>query len=243
MLPESFTIEHLFFFNGATENPTCPPERKILVPLCSDTTVDIFERLRTFNPSKEEYALFKETFDEHRTYNDYLSKKDGSRGATLEKIFQKAKWLRHELGEYYLEQIRTDVSHRLSDLIELKIEFQMAFDRLQSETNPPEGEIEPETPPERGTLIRLNRSKQGAKTELLRILDALYERRFFTDENGQVATKESVMKAFGAFLGDDFSAFANSLSQSYNNTSLETNLSIFEQLKTEIQQKCLSKSI
>lgn len=83
--------------------------------------------------------------------------------------------------------------------------------------------------------------KQGVKTNLMRVLDALWELRFFTDEQEQYITRGEVMEAFGQFLNEDLSSFESLLSNSYNNTKTETNLAIFDEMKAKIQQKCIPK--
>ena len=52
------------------------------------------------------------------------------------------------------------------------------------------------------------------KTDFVKLLSAMYDTGMFADANGATATnKQKLMEAFGAFLGDDFSAYSTSLSQ------------------------------
>lgn len=85
-------------------------------------------------------------------------------------------------------------------------------------------------------------SRYGTKTNLLRVLDALWELRFFVKKDGDGAiTRTELMDAFGRLLNEDMSNFESQLSQSYHYTKVETNLEIFDEMKAKIQQKCIPK--
>jgi hypothetical protein len=79
------------------------------------------------------------------------------------------------------------------------------------------------------------RKKQGAKTDLIRILNAVYELKYFEMADGQIPSKEMFMKQVGEFFGIDLSKYDIDLSQALNNTSLEANLKVFEQMKDVTQ--------
>jgi hypothetical protein len=79
------------------------------------------------------------------------------------------------------------------------------------------------------------RKKQGAKTDLIRILNAVYELKMFEMTDGQIPSKEMFMKQAGEFFGTDLSKYDIDLSQALNNTSLEANLKVFEQMKEVTQ--------
>lgn len=52
------------------------------------------------------------------------------------------------------------------------------------------------------------------KTDIIKILSAMYDARMFAGEDGKPLTnKQNLMDAFGEFLGDDFSAYSTLLSQ------------------------------
>ena len=53
------------------------------------------------------------------------------------------------------------------------------------------------------------------KTDVIKILSAMYDARMFVGEDDKPLTnKQKMMEAFGEFLGDDFSTYSASLSQS-----------------------------
>lgn len=79
------------------------------------------------------------------------------------------------------------------------------------------------------------RKKQGAKIDLIRILNAVYELKMFEMTDGQIPSKEMFMKQAGEFFGTDLSKYDTDLSQALNNTSLEANFNVFEQMKEVTQ--------
>ena len=230
---ELFNLDHFFF---CTNSEYQSRKNKIIVDLGTDFTVQVMEGLYSFKLSKEEYNFFKSCFYGRIPARDYGEELDNGTSGTLDKIFNRPKNLRPELREYYFTNIKAMIMDYLSNKKVSQIDFNLAFDERMKAENEPRSIARP------NSGIRLNRDKQGAKTDLLRILDALYDLRFFNDDEGQLPTKEFVMKAFGEFLGDDFSAYANILSQSYNNTSETANMSIFEQLDAKIRPKCQKKT-
>lgn len=79
------------------------------------------------------------------------------------------------------------------------------------------------------------REAKGLKTDLIRVLNALWELKFFEKpSSGQIPSKEEFMKLTGVFFGVDLSKYDIDLSQSLNNTSLEANLKVFEDMKAVI---------
>lgn len=80
------------------------------------------------------------------------------------------------------------------------------------------------------------RKKQGAKTDLIRILNAVYELKIFEMTDGDIPSKEMFMTHTGAFFGTDLSKYDVDLSQALNITSIEANLKVFEKMK-EVTQK------
>jgi len=94
--------------------------------------------------------------------------------------------------------------------------------------------------PYQGSVF-LSKNK-GNKTNLIRIINALYEMRYFHDGNGQIPTKEAVMVAFGKSLGVDLSKYDSDLSQALNTGSLENNIAIFQQMSNVIQEQVLTKN-
>jgi len=77
--------------------------------------------------------------------------------------------------------------------------------------------------------------KKGAKVDLIRILNAIYELHLIQKQDGQFPNKGDFMKAVGGFFGIDLSNYDTDLSQALKNTSLEANLKVFEEMKTITQ--------
>jgi hypothetical protein len=138
--PESFNIANLHFHCIQPPHSHDAPEGKTPVQLCCEPTVSIFEGLRPFNPSKDEFELFESAFHQHSTAEDYRRKRDGSHDATIEKIFLRAKTFKPELRDYYLTQLRADITSRFNGLIELKTEFQAKFDAAMEAMQPVKAE-------------------------------------------------------------------------------------------------------
>lgn len=82
------------------------------------------------------------------------------------------------------------------------------------------------------TVFKLS-EKKGAKIDLIRILNALYELRLIGNTNGNYPTKEGFMKKAGEFFGVDLQKYDVNLSQTFNGT-LEANLKVFK----EMEKKC-----
>uniref|UniRef100_UPI0040482BAF hypothetical protein n=1 Tax=Algoriphagus sp. TaxID=1872435 RepID=UPI0040482BAF len=74
--------------------------------------------------------------------------------------------------------------------------------------------------------------KRGAKIDLIRIFSALYDLRYMEKQNGELPTKKEFFEAVGEFLRADFSKFHQDLSQAFKNGSIESNIEIFEKLKS-----------
>jgi len=77
--------------------------------------------------------------------------------------------------------------------------------------------------------------KTGAKTDLIRVLNALYEIRLFTKIDGQIPTKQEFIETMGEYLGVDLSKYHTNLSQSLKNQPLEVNIKVFEDMKEATQ--------
>jgi len=78
--------------------------------------------------------------------------------------------------------------------------------------------------------------KKGAKIDLIRVLNALYELRLIVKSNGQIPTKQEFIKSLGEFLGTDLSKYHSNLSQAFKNQPLEVNLKVFEDMKAATQK-------
>lgn len=80
-------------------------------------------------------------------------------------------------------------------------------------------------------------NKKGSKIDLIRVLNALYEARFVTNEDGTIPNKKDFMVECGKLFGTDLSKYHTNLSQALKNQPLEANLKIFEDLKKVIQDQ------
>jgi hypothetical protein len=78
--------------------------------------------------------------------------------------------------------------------------------------------------------------KKGAKTDLIRILNALYELRLIDKTDGQIPTKQEFIETMGEYLGVDLSKYHTNLSQALQNQPLEVNLKVFEAMKEATQK-------
>ena len=90
--------------------------------------------------------------------------------------------------------------------------------------------------PDNNQIIRFA-GKHGQKIDLYRVILALLENGFFTDQSGAKPTQKEVFDAFGQMLASDFSDFQKNLSQSRlcNNDS-DAPTRIFDQLKATIEE-------
>lgn len=79
-------------------------------------------------------------------------------------------------------------------------------------------------------------TKKGAKTDLIRVLNALYELKLIDKTDGQTPTKQEFMQAMGEYLGMNLSKYASNLSQSQNEQTLEVNLKVFDDMKEATQK-------
>jgi len=91
------------------------------------------------------------------------------------------------------------------------------------------------TTPKAKPVFKLS-EKKGAKTDLIRVLSALYEIRLFNKTDGQIPTKQEFMETMGKYLGVDLSKYHSNLSQALQNQPIEVNLKVFEEMKEVIQK-------
>jgi hypothetical protein len=69
--------------------------------------------------------------------------------------------------------------------------------------------------------------KKNDKTDLIRILNAVYELKIIYKSDLVLPTKDEFMRDMGNVFGEDFSTYSKNLSQAYGG-SLESNLKVFE---------------
>lgn len=86
------------------------------------------------------------------------------------------------------------------------------------------------TTPKAKPIFKLS-DKKGAKTDLIRVLNALYELRLFNKTDGQIPTKQEFIETMGEYLGVDLSKYHSNLSQALQNQPLEVNLKVFDEMK------------
>lgn len=91
------------------------------------------------------------------------------------------------------------------------------------------------TTPKAKPVFKLS-EKKGAKTDLIRVLNALYELRLFNKTDGQIPTKQEFIETMGEYLGVDLSKYHSNLSQALQNQPLEVNLKVFEDMKEATQK-------
>ena len=91
------------------------------------------------------------------------------------------------------------------------------------------------TAPKAKPIFKLS-DKKGAKTDLIRVLNALYELRLFNKTDGQIPTKQEFIETMGEYLGVDLSKYHSNLSQALQNQPLEVNLKVFEDMKEATQK-------
>ena len=82
-------------------------------------------------------------------------------------------------------------------------------------------------------------SKKGSRIDLIRILDAVYELRLIEKIDGQMPTKQEFFEAFGDLLGINLSNYDADLSQSYNKTSTEANVKVFNEMIKNVTNRSL----
>lgn len=73
--------------------------------------------------------------------------------------------------------------------------------------------------------------RTGAKIDIIRVLNVLYEMGTFTGENGKKISKKDFMIAMGQAMNMDLSGYDKDLSRSLSDsTKLEKHLRIFENM-------------
>jgi hypothetical protein len=83
--------------------------------------------------------------------------------------------------------------------------------------------------------LSLNKFKVASKrkTDVIKILSAMYDARMFAGEDGKPLTnKQKLMEAFGEFLGDDFTSYSTSLTQAKNRDD-KTFMKPFKEIEKE----------
>jgi hypothetical protein len=84
---------------------------------------------------------------------------------------------------------------------------------------------------------------KGKKINFIRVINALYELRFFQDDQGQIPTKETVMITIGKALGIDLSSYDADLSQAFNTGNADKNTTIFRQMIEKTEDQVLTRNV
>lgn len=136
----------------------------------------------------------------------------------------------------YLTEIKTDF---LQNKISWDLDLSTPFDRkCELEIKKLNEVLKLEahtTTPKAKPIFKLS-DKKGAKTDLIRVLNALYELRLFNKTDGQIPTKQEFIETMGEYLGVDLSKYHSNLSQALQNQPLEVNLKVFEEMKEATQK-------
>ncbi len=148
---------------------------------------------------------------------------------TLPTVKDKLKYLTEEKTLYLQHKHgwETDWGTPYDKQCDLEIKKLKAIAEL--ETTPAQTQTKPQ--------FKLSK-KTGAKTDLIRVLNALYELKFFLNNNeAEPLRKKDFMIKAGQFFGTDLSNYDAALSQARREQPLETNLKIFEEMKTITQNE------
>lgn len=84
--------------------------------------------------------------------------------------------------------------------------------------------------------------KRGKKIDLIRILTAMYDLKFFvTGDDDLTPPKKDVMNAFGHLLNVDLSDYDKHFGQAIEKGKVEPNIEVFSKLSEKISKKCIDK--
>lgn len=87
-------------------------------------------------------------------------------------------------------------------------------------------------------LLKL--SDKLSKVDLIRIINVMYELKFFEKTNGERPNKKELMESFGLFFNLELSSHSSHFTQALSQP-LEANLKVFEDMKIAIQKIHYSK--
>ena len=210
---------------------------KIAVIVGSEATAQIFrELIEKFEPEEQVLDVFRMGFADNnltRILNYMVRKQINSLNDIrpekyVNDIFDIANLLSGDLRDFFLTEFRfafERINKLNSNVWVIMNNILIAFDERISKEKP----ISASVPVTTNTGLVLS-SQRGAKTDLIRIINAMYEIGFFHNEVGQIPTKEVLMKKVGDFLGIDLSKYDVNLSESLQYTE-KANLEIFDKLR------------
>lgn len=84
--------------------------------------------------------------------------------------------------------------------------------------------------------------RNGAKTDLVRLLNAIYHLKLIHTKDGMLPTKDEFMRSFGQFLGTDLEGYSVILSRAVNSTGMEANMKVFKEL-SGFMEELLDKAL
>lgn len=138
----------------------------------------------------------------------------------------------------YLIEVKTDYAQNKGSQIEW---LDTTFDKqceLEIKKLKAIAELEPAPVPIAAKPQFKLSKRTGAKTDLIRVLNALYELKFFVNYKEQEPLrKKDFMMQIGQFFGTGLSNYDAALSQARREQPLETNLKIFEDMKSITQNE------
>lgn len=211
-----------------------------LTGLCIELSINDnnTEVTSTFNPEKSNYQYFY-VCNELESYfiEIYLEGNEIFLDRILKLLYnglelwnnliKQSCYFRLEFANKELEYLTTELTdQQLLQIAEIKTHYiQSLISKIERLTT-----TQKEKP-----VFKLS-DKKGAKIDLIRILNALYELRLIKKTDGQIPTKQEFIEKMGEYLGDDLSKYHSNLSQALQNQPLEVNLKVFDEMK-EVTQK------
>ncbi|MCC6412005.1 MAG: hypothetical protein IT270_10125 [Saprospiraceae bacterium] len=122
---------------------------------------------------------------------------------------------------------------------DLRLQF---IEKMIEEATPKQVEQIPGSPAiqpmQQDSGLRLS-TRKGAKIDLIRIVNAMWELGFFKDQDELKPNKLKVMKAVGTLFGLDLSNYDKDLSQAFQTTNTENNIKIFRELEEITKNKLI----
>ncbi|MFN0217173.1 MAG: hypothetical protein ACKVT2_23190, partial [Saprospiraceae bacterium] len=177
--------------------------------------------------------------DEWRDFQSYIEDKVGTISKNLELPF--LEWCDKMLKRNYAKhkEICTKRDNcPMNESYDKRIQYVLRLieDATPYESEPVSIQMDLQT---QDSGLRLS-DRKGAKIDLIRIVNAMWELGFFTEQNGLKSSKLSAMIAVGNALQIDLSEYDKDLSQAFSTANPDTNTKIFKELEV-ITKKMLEK--
>ena len=191
----------------------------------------LFDPLSFFNILESEYELVYQNMGKPNLIVKHLSEL-GLTNDQFHYLLQKL------LGKFILNEI-IEKDENDPKVIQLKVCLNMMRDEMikRNKDKYPDILIDETIDEQRFATKQVFRlsDKTGAKTNVIRILNALFELRLIVKKNGEYPTKSEFMIEFVNLLSEDLSKYHVNLSQAFKNQPLEVNLKVFDEMKSIIQ--------